>query len=63
MESQMDFNERLLKLAAIKETLMDERKFYLGRKDWPKVKIRTEALRLQAEQVARVRHLMRTVAA
>jgi hypothetical protein len=58
----MDFNERLLNLANIKETLMEERKFYLGQKDWPRVKVRTEALRLHAEQVATVNHRQRLAA-
>ena len=55
----MEFEERLLRLADIKETLMEEHNFYLSRKAWPEVKVRKEALRLQAEQVARVRHLKR----
>jgi hypothetical protein len=51
-------NERLLKLADLGETLVSERKFYLGQKNWPAVAARNMALRQHAEKVATVRHLI-----
>lgn len=55
-------NERLLKLADIGSTLADERKFYLGQKDWTAVSLRNHALRQHAEKMATVRHLIRMTA-
>ena len=52
------FKERLERLDDIKETLMDERKFYLNLKDWDRVKVTNECLKKHSEQVARVIHMM-----
>jgi hypothetical protein len=50
-------NERLELLRDIKDTLISDRKFHLGRKDWPKVKVCTDMLKKHKEQVAMVLHM------
>jgi hypothetical protein len=51
------YKDRLERLDDIKHCLMDDRKFYLSRKDWPQVKVLTDALKKHQEQVARVIHM------
>jgi hypothetical protein len=53
----MPFEERMEKLAQIKEYLIEERNFAMSCKDWPRVTVFRNKLKLHAEQVAKVRHV------
>lgn len=50
----MSFEERLEYLRDIKQYLLDERKFYLSRKDWPKVTVYGRKLKECEEQIHKV---------
>lgn len=54
----MSLEERIENLDLIGETLRHDHRFYLNRKDWPKVKVFAEKLRLHKEQMLKVQHLL-----
>jgi hypothetical protein len=58
----ISFEERLLRLEEIREYLIDERNFAMSCKDWPRVSIFKQKLKLHAEQVAVVKYRQLTAA-
>jgi predicted nucleic-acid-binding protein len=41
----MSYQDRMEILDSVKQYLLDERKFYVNRKDWPRVKLLNEKLK------------------
>lgn len=58
----MSFEERLELLSSIKETLNEEKKFYMKIKDWTAVSVRNRSLKALEDRLASVKFHARLAA-
>jgi hypothetical protein len=51
--------DRLDNLYRLRETLEDEKRFYLNRKEWPKVTVRKQNLKVLSDRIAGLEYKIR----